>query len=488
MTLIVCPECHNQVSDLASACPHCGCPVIKFDVGVEPQPKVKKYEDINLEDVTYSSSNQQSYQQDIPVNRYVNNNYYSNSASVQKTESTLSTVALWLSVLFLPIIGWLLGIIDKSTDKERRYTHKGSTFAIIYGSIVLGVSFIVGLVWGLRGGKKTNNIEYIPVEQTEISELPEPEPVVTKKNYNIKVANNMDNMTIGDIGEKDDVYVGLSYVKRMSYLPDALDGKVEVSSSNNEVIIGFFEFFNGSGEVISVGSPDITCYADGTQVKELESVFKVEVDGVRRDYNAELDPETNLIICQDFEVNKDWKELKFYYESSCVWVISQDDVDTDAFSMNPLLHQEVKKTKTSKGATIYDDKYQIVYDGFSYYTYHNSVWGNTPYIIFKFKINNTSDDALDCSLVGYRMRAYQDNYALDDAEFGLHDNIDGYVNIFDIDKIEKGMSANIYIAFESDGSEGDLYMVYDDGYMEDETKGFVYAVPEETNLTIEVSP
>ena len=92
----------------------------------------------------------------------------------------------------------------------------------------------------------------------------------------------------------------------------------------------------------------------------------------------------------------------------------------------------------------------------------------------KFTINNTGNNPIDYSLAGYEMTAYQDNYYIGTASYGLDDKIDGYINIYNIDKIESGMSANIYVAFESFESGGDLYMVYDDGYVSNDVKGTVF--------------
>ena len=72
------------------------------------------------------------------------------------------------------------------------------------------------------------------------------------------------------------------------------------------------------------------------------------------------------------------------------------------------------------------------------------------------------------------MRGYQNNYSLGDSSFALDEQIDGFSNIYSIDKIEAGMSANIYIAFDAFVEDGDLYMVFDDGYIQNSVRGTVF--------------
>ena len=42
------------------------------------------------------------------------------------------------------------------------------------------------------------------------------------------------------------------------------------------------------------------------------------------------------------------------------------------------------------------------------------------------------------------MAAYQSNYYLGDADYGIDDIIDGYSNFYNIDTIEPGITTNIY--------------------------------------------
>ena len=119
-------------------------------------------------------------------------------------------------------------------------------------------------------------------------------------------------------------------------------------------------------------------------------------------------------------------------------------------------------------------KHGIEYKGFEMYHKDNLIYGDVAYAVFKYTLTNTSDDAWDTNLIGYKMRAYQNNYLLNDATYTLDDKIDGFINIYNVDKIESGMSANVYVAFEVDDVSEGLYMIYDAGYITSDLKGTVY--------------
>ena len=165
-----------------------------------------------------------------------------------------------------------------------------------------------------------------PKSTKDPSPMPTPDTIITTSDFK--------NMKMGDIGKVDDVYVGLSYVKKMDKLTTALGS--EDAKEGYEVVVAFFDFYNCSEEVKDVDPNDITCYADGTQVEDVETYIKVVVDGIRQFYNADLDAGTQMISCQDFEVPNGWSELKFFYESKCVWTVKNDEVKNDDFQFKSM--------------------------------------------------------------------------------------------------------------------------------------------------------
>ena len=280
----------------------------------------------------------------------------------------------------------------------------------------------------------------------------------------------------GGIAKKNGVYIGLKYVKEEAALPTAL-GTEEVGSGN-VAILAFFEFLNGTDSVVTISPSDISCYADGTQLEDVETYIKVEADGEIQFDTAELDAGCQLVSVEDFEAPAGWTELKFYYKSDCIWTLTKADIVDSNYPTDSLFVTSNTYPVTEVGASIYSDTFDITYKGSEIYTESDAYSGNQNYAVFKFTITNNGTTALDTSLTGYNMRAYLNNFQLDGADYYLHDKIDGYLNIFDVDSIEAGMSADIFVAFETDASAGTYYMIYDDGYIVDSYRGYVYTVIE----------
>ena len=319
-----------------------------------------------------------------------------------------------------------------------------------------------------KGSQKDNSgtIETsTPTPTTAIVESPTPTPdpiVGTKTVFN--------DLGIGGIGKKGNVYVGLQYVKVMPYLPTAL-GK-ETVPEGDEVIIAFFEIYNNSGDVIRFLDDDISCYADGVQVGEVETYIVTEIDGIRGTSLLSLENTFQLLTALDYEVPKGWKELKFFYKSECVWTVSAEETSTKEFVNEPLIQVEKDTPYTKADEIIYNNGYSVQFKGAEFYRQKKS-YLNDDYAVFKFTISNTGNDALDTDLMGYKMQVYCDNYFVRDPSFTMKDKIDGYVNIYDVKKIEAGMSANVYIAFECPKKAGMYYLLYDDGYITNHYCGYV---------------
>lgn len=300
---------------------------------------------------------------------------------------------------------------------------------------------------------------------SEATPTPTPDLIVTTTDFK--------NMKVGDIGKVDDVYVGLSYVKKMDQLTTAL-GEADFKEGY-EVIVAFFDFYNCSDSIKNVSLDDITCYADGIQVEDVETYIKVQVDGIGQFYYVDLDAGTQMISCQDFEVPRGWTELKFFYKSKCIWTVKSDEVKTEDYKFSSVYKIDNSRSVTEIGTVLNSGQRRIEYKGFEVYHTDNILFGDEAYAVFKYTLTNSSDEAWDTSLIGYDMRAYQNNYLVDDATYTLDDKIDGFINIYNVDRIETGMSANIYIAFQVEDVDSSLYMIYDAGYITSDIKGTVYA-------------
>ena len=92
MGLITCPDCGKEISDKASACPNCGCPVGK------------------------------------PTT----------DTSGKKKDSVLSVIALVLSIFVITsFLGIIVGLIDLGAFSKDGKRHIGSWFAVILGVALL---------------------------------------------------------------------------------------------------------------------------------------------------------------------------------------------------------------------------------------------------------------------------------------------------------------------------------------------------------------
>lgn len=342
-----------------------------------------------------------------------------------------------------------------------------STWSADYRNVIIGGYTLFwdngALMWNLDGN--TIVLEKLSDSQDESTVHISSDPFVGNK-------HSFTDLKVSEIGKTEDIYVGLQYVKAMSYLPTNL-GKEDITEGY-EVILAFFEFYN-SAELIQTINPDeITCYADGTQVSGVKTYIKVSVDGVSQFHRESIDPGCQLLSVQDYEVPKGWKEIKFFYQSECIWTVYPEDVRTENYQKQTLFSIDSSKGITAIDYKMQPDGYEILFKGVTSF-HKKSYYSSGDYVVFKFHINNLKDEALDTGLMGYKMRAYHNNCFIGDASYTLKDKIDGYINIFDVDKIEPGMGCDIYIAFETDDTSGGFYLAYDDGYITSNLCGYVYA-------------
>ena len=423
------------------------------------------------------------YQQPVYQQQPIANSTITSTNDKGKKRHGLSVIALILAIsalllflvkglnvlLALPaIILSIIALAKKNNDKVR---------AMVALCIAIP-AFLFGCIRNSSKTKKADNttdttqasvvVEVDTQNATETTEsTPAIDPIVGDK-------TSFKDLGIGGIGKKDGIYVGLQYVRTSANLPTRL-GSEDVESGNT-VILAFFEFYNGTDKTQSVDPSKITCYVDGTQVNDVESYIKVYADGVAQYYNEDLDAGCQLLSVQDFEVPSEWTEIKFFYKSDCVWTITQSDIGESEYERTTLFNIDNSQEITKEDEIIFSDGYEVQYKGIEIYHYERS-YGDEDYVIVKFHITNNGDGPLDTSLMGYKMRCYQNNYYLGDASFTINKTISNFVDIHDIDSIEAGMSADVYLAFETTtGTTGSFYMIYDDGYISSHYCGSVYDI------------
>ncbi len=295
----------------------------------------------------------------------------------------------------------------------------------------------------------------------------------------ISTAADYKNMKVGDIGEIDNLYVGLSYVKRMDALTTIgtfADANTYAASKGSEIIVAFFDFYNLSGESTNIIIQNATCYADGFQIDEADNHYdKVVIDGIKQITFGVLDDGTQMLTLLALEVPIGWGEIKIFYESKCVWTVTQADVKNDSFSFKSMYNEDISRTPTKEKSIVSSGKCDIVYDGYGVYKYTDFHEGDVYLAVFMFTFTNTGTSSYYVD--GYAMRAYGDNYLMDDPYTKIEDKIDGYSNAFSIlNNIEVGMSARVYYAFKLNKGavpQG-IYIVHDGSTFSTSVDGSLY--------------
>ena len=286
-----------------------------------------------------------------------------------------------------------------------------------------------------------------------------------------KVAADMKNMKVGDVGKKGKVYLGLAYVKRSNEIHYLT--ATDYTDSEHEILYFFVDIYNNSNENKSISSYDFSCYIDGNQVGHFDCNFLFTEDGISEYNSNEIDTGCSRLLGLDYEVPNNWKEAKLYYGSDCIWVVNNDEVSEEAYAGQKVINAEYNYQNTQLGSSVYSGDYELIFDGFEYYI-PEGYYKDDIYAVFKFTINAKSE--IDSALWGHNMRCYHNNYLTDDATFLMDEKINDYINVFSVDEIHEGMAAKVYIAFEVTSKGGDFRLVFDDGYISDNIIANVYVV------------
>ena len=437
-----CKNCGNRLDDDAIFCPACGLKIKSISVNIQNETQSQNQTPSSTPVV---AREQVSYDRP-PVDEQPSGPYIQRYEPVRKKKKPSSGVGVTAIALLC------IGVIAVALIKLNNSSSKDTTPSVPKSAVEEG-----------EKNKSTSSDKSSSVKST--TEMPQ------SKTSKVKTSSSSE-MSVGEIGEYGGVYAGLSYVKSMNYVPTAISD--EEVTSGHELIVGFFDFYNSNSSSKTIDVNSITCYADGVQVEGADSTFVIKCDGVGEYYSESIDSNTQMLTCKNFEVPLGWSELRFFYESGCTWVVKPEDVKKEAFSFNSLYDIDYDMPITNEGEKIYSGDYDLTFAGMEYFLYSNMFSGDQDYAVFKFRIDNTSNAAIDYSLAGYNMRAYQNNYFLGDSEFILDDKISGFRNIYNVDSIAPGMSANIYVAFEIPHKGGDFYIVYDDGYIIDELRGHAF--------------
>lgn len=443
-----CPNCYTELPDTATFCYMCKRPIPAGNTEVEkqpcpncgaPLPKTakecyvchKKFDNgINTTTIPASTTVPQNGSGFVPgykpYTRLSQNPQNNQQKGMQSKKNEAGCGTLILIILVILAIGYYLNNSKKEEDEESDT--------------------------GTQTVETTQTIKETTKSTTENNISP----------LDKKLASDMKNMRVGDIGKKGKTYLSLAYVKRSNEIHYL--SVTDYADSEHEILYFFVDTYNDSDELKNITSWDFSCYIDGSQVDHFDCNFLFTEDGVSQYNSNEVDAGCGHLLALDYEVPLEWSEAKLYYKSDCIWIIKNDEVSSEAYDGRKIIDAGYSYQNTPVNKTIYSGDYELVYDGFEYYTAEN-YYTDVYYAVFKFTMNAKSE--IDTSLFGHNMRCYQNNYLSDDATYTMDNKIDDYINIFDVDEVHEGMSAKIYIAFEIPEKGGDFRMVFDDGYIID---------------------
>ena len=344
-----------------------------------------------------------------------------------------------------------------------------------FSAFIVVILVFAALVYFERGKKddnsdsssdsyKTSSDDTLNIQEASTKEQ---EPAteqysVNISQYGVKTASDQKNMKIGDTGESDKVFIKLLHAKRSDTFM-SVTGYDEDIDSENEVVFLFFDVLNASFEPKDIYDRYFTCYIDGNKVEPFQNNFYYVEDGVREyERSACPDPGTAALYLTNFEVPKNWNEMKVYFNSDCIWNATYDEVTEDSFDWNKTFISENSANDTPVGTVVYNDNYELTYDGWEY-KHEKPLNMDEDYLIVKFTVHNTSDSILKYNSVGFGIRAYVDNYLVQDPDIFMDDKIDGYLNVHDVNEIQPGMSAKIYLAFQIDKKGNTYRVIYYEG-------------------------
>lgn len=365
--------------------------------------------------------------------------------------------------------------------KQKSGMSAGAILGVVFGIIGLVLLVFILIIWisayssrDKTAASRTQNTSATSAHENSNSTAATQNVIneTTEKQLPFTVAGGTTNLSVGEIAKEGDCYYGLACVRSLDRVQTAIDNYSENISSSQEVIYPIIEVYNASSKENRFSKSNISVYADSVKGSDPDTYYLVGVDEIDEFQSYEVDAYKTALIIEAFVVDKDWSELTVFW-GDISWKLTPDDVSTEPYYYNSLYNLSPDYSFTSDESKIYDGDYELFFDGMEIYQHENSFSGTTKFAVFEFTINNMSDSTLDYSLVGYEMRAYWNNLLLDSATYTMDDNINGYINVYDIGEVHAGMTAKVYVAFEITEESGVFECFYDVGYVNNERIGYV---------------
>ena len=347
-------------------------------------------------------------------------------------------------------------------------------------SVVLIVAFgLMSLASGNSDKKSTTTKKKGTTEEVSSSEektkkdtttaTEATEPSETAPLFDVSAEST--NMKLGAIAKDGDFYVGLACVRTLDKVQTAIESYADELPSSQEMIYPIIEIYNASNELEKFRKSDIAVYADSVKASEPETYLLLGIDGFSEYQSYNLDPQKSAIVISGVAVEKGWNNLTVFC-GDVSWSITPDDISKNPFEFGTLFETNKPQSLTEAGAVVYNEDFELVYDGFEIYE-DKGVLGNKWYAVFEYTLNNTTGATIDSHLWGYQMRGYGNNRLFEDATYTLDASINGHTNLFSVDDIRAGMSAKIYVAFEIREQTGVFECYFDIGYISNEPIAYV---------------
>jgi ABC-type multidrug transport system fused ATPase/permease subunit len=294
MPMIKCPECGKEISDLANACPNCGCPIMSSNFQATNTQEIKPY---------------------IPEKQKM---------------SVLGIVALVFSFLGkFAIIGLVLAVIDLRKDDDTKKTC--SKIAIGVSIVMLLLVLLIKIGSSVDSTTSTtqtstsqqviseqdttaesnnvteSNIEENTVDKTTYTEVDETEEEETEEVSKSTTGNDV--VYVGDSFENNDLRVTINSADLDFTDYDDTYGWYTPNSGDKYIMVSV-TFENNSDYDKYVSLYDFDCYADNATCEQ-----KYGLDD--NDFiNTNLSSGRNVSFKIYFEVPKDAQSIELEYETN----------------------------------------------------------------------------------------------------------------------------------------------------------------------------
>ena len=257
MSMIICRECGKEISDQATNCPNCGCPILT------QQPQ---------------------------------------QTTTQKPEKKQnSTLSIWACVLSIfgctAFIGFILGLVDLcKNDKSKKHT--GSWFAVI---ICIIYAIVVSVGFSGTDEKKDQTVVVNSTEDSENEEKQEEiESVVNDGSFDVDGLSITIKETNTNYTDYDDEY-----------------GWHKLESGKKYIMVSF-DCVNNSDSDKYVSIYDYDCYADGTLCEQYYG-FNGDFINANISSGRNVSFQTFYIVPEDAQsIELEYKELVSFDDSKII--------------------------------------------------------------------------------------------------------------------------------------------------------------------------